>query len=42
MSNTVITNPIFWSDVPDVEVIRVESTYYMVSTSMHTVPVVQL
>ncbi|OAS89084.1 MULTISPECIES: glycoside hydrolase 43 family protein [Metabacillus] len=38
MSQTTLTNPIFWSDVPDVDVIRVEEIYYMVSTSMHTVP----
>lgn len=37
--NTVtITNPIMWSDVPDVDVIRVGSIFYMVSTSMHTMP----
>ncbi|WP_163581026.1 glycoside hydrolase 43 family protein [Gracilibacillus saliphilus] len=34
----IVTNPIFWSDVPDVDVIRVESTFYMVSTSMHSMP----
>ncbi|WP_078543287.1 glycoside hydrolase family 43 protein [Litchfieldia alkalitelluris] len=38
MAKTVVTNPIFWSDVPDVDVIRVDSVYYMVSTSMHTFP----
>ena len=38
MNSTVITNPIFWSDVPDVDVIRVHSVYYMISTSMHTLP----
>ena len=37
MTTTVI-NPIFWADVPDVDVIRVGSTYYMISTSMHTMP----
>ncbi|MDQ0253271.1 beta-xylosidase [Evansella vedderi] len=38
MSNAIVTNPIFWSDIPDVDVIRVGAAYYMVSTSMHTVP----
>ncbi|ENH96067.1 glycoside hydrolase [Gracilibacillus halophilus YIM-C55.5] len=37
-ANTVLTNPILWSDVPDVDVIRVGTVYYMVSTSMHTMP----
>lgn len=31
-------NPIIWADVPDVDVIRVDDTYYMVSTSMHMMP----
>jgi beta-xylosidase len=38
MSTTIITNPIIWADVPDVSVIRVGTTYYMVSTSMHSMP----
>ncbi|MEV5030333.1 glycoside hydrolase 43 family protein [Paenibacillus sp. LPE1-1-1.1] len=38
MSHAVITNPVIWSDVPDVDVIRVGDFYYMVSTSMHTMP----
>ncbi len=38
MSQTMLHNPIFWSDVPDVDVIRVGNTYYMVSTSMHSMP----
>lgn len=33
-----VTNPILWSDVPDVDVIRVGSSFYMISTSMHTMP----
>ena len=33
-----ITNPIIPSDYPDVDVIRVEDTYYMVSTTMHFMP----
>lgn len=28
------SNPLMWSDVPDEDVIRVEDTYYMVSTTM--------
>ncbi|HHU19149.1 MAG TPA: glycosyl hydrolase 43 family protein [Bacilli bacterium] len=35
---TTVTNPIFWADVPDVDVIRVGSSFYMISTSMHTMP----
>jgi beta-xylosidase len=31
-------NPIIWADIPDVDVIRVDDTYYMVSTTMHTMP----
>jgi len=38
MSSTMITNPILWADVPDVDVIRVGTSYYMVSTSMHSMP----
>jgi len=38
MSKTILTNPIIWADVPDVDVKRVGSFYYMVSTSMHTMP----
>ncbi|WP_416151948.1 glycoside hydrolase 43 family protein [Salipaludibacillus sp. HK11] len=38
MNKITLTNPIFWSDVPDVDVIRVGTAYYMVSTSMHTMP----
>ncbi|MGN8646820.1 glycoside hydrolase family 43 protein [Gracilibacillus sp. HCP3S3_G5_1] len=33
-----LKNPIFWSDVPDVDVIRVGDAFYMVSTSMHSMP----
>lgn len=32
------TNPIIWADVPDVSVVRVDDTYYMVSTTMHMSP----
>jgi beta-xylosidase len=31
-------NPIIWADYPDVDAIRVEDTYYMVSTTMHFMP----
>lgn len=31
-------NPIIWSDFPDLDVIRVEDTYYMISTTMHFMP----
>jgi len=31
-------NPIIWSDFPDPDVIRVEDTFYMVSTTMHMMP----
>lgn len=38
MSKTTISNPIIWADVPDPSVIRAGSAYYMVSTSMHSMP----
>src|SRR5690606_11758531 len=31
-------NPIIWADYPDPDVIRVDDTYYMVSTTMHMMP----
>ena len=31
-------NPIIWVDYPDIDVIRVEDTYYLVSTTMHFMP----
>lgn len=31
-------NPVIWADVPDLCVIRVDKTYYMVSTTMHMSP----
>ncbi|WP_027088034.1 glycoside hydrolase family 43 protein [Cohnella panacarvi] len=37
-STTIVRNPVVWADVPDVSVIRVGSNYYMVSTSMHSMP----
>ncbi|WP_300704891.1 glycoside hydrolase 43 family protein [Bacteroides sp.] len=35
---TTFTNPVIYSDVPDVDVIRVGSDYYMVSTTAHMSP----
>ncbi|MDF2485227.1 MAG: glycoside hydrolase family 43 [Herbinix sp.] len=35
---TIIHNPVIYADVPDVDTIRIKDTYYMVSTSMHTMP----
>lgn len=32
------TNPMLWSDVPDPDVIRVGSDFYLVSTTMHLMP----
>ena len=34
----MFTNPVIWSDVPDMDLIRVGSDYYMVSTTMHLMP----
>ena len=31
-------NPIIWADIPDVDIIRVGDTYYMISTTMHLMP----
>lgn len=31
-------NPVIWADVPDPAVVRVDSVYYMVSTTMHMSP----
>ncbi len=33
-----VTNPLIYSDVPDISVMRVEDKYYMVSTTMHLNP----
>ena len=33
-----MNNPIIWADFPDPDVIRVEDTYYMISTTMHFMP----
>ena len=32
------TNPVLWADFPDPDIIRVDDTYYFVSTSMPLVP----
>ena len=37
-NKTVVTNPLLWADLPDVDPIRAGDSYYMVSTSMHTMP----
>ena len=34
----MINNPIIWADFPDPDIIRVEDTYYMISTTMHFMP----
>ena len=34
----MVENPVIWSDYPDIDVICVEDTYYMVSTTMHFMP----
>lgn len=31
-------NPIIWADYPDLDAIRVDDTYYMISTTMHMMP----
>jgi beta-xylosidase len=33
-----IHNPVIWADVPDIDMIRVQDTYYMVSTTMFFSP----
>lgn len=33
-----IKNPVIWADAPDNDVIRVDNAFYMVSTSMHSMP----
>ena len=34
----MFTNPIIWADIPDPDVIRVNDTYYMISTTMYFAP----
>lgn len=36
--STMLQNPIIWADIPDVDVLRVGDTFYMVSTTMHVLP----
>jgi beta-xylosidase len=38
VNTATITNPIMWADVPDADVIRVGPVFYIVSTSMHSMP----
>jgi beta-xylosidase len=38
MNTATLTNPVLWADVPDVDAIRVGEFFYMVSTSMHSMP----
>lgn len=33
-----VSNPVIWADVPDPDIVRVDDSYYMVSTSMHMMP----
>lgn len=33
-----VRNPLIWADTPDPDVIRVDSDYYMVTTTMHMMP----
>ncbi|MCL2405025.1 MAG: family 43 glycosylhydrolase [Defluviitaleaceae bacterium] len=37
-SGKLFSNPVIWADVPDPDIIRVGSAYYMVSTSMYFSP----
>lgn len=34
IQSATVHNPLIWADVPDIDVIRVEDTYYMISTTM--------
>lgn len=38
MSKVLIQNPLIWADVPDVDVVRYGNAFYMISTSMHSMP----
>lgn len=35
---SIVHNPMLWADVPDPDIIRVDSDYYLVSTTMHLMP----
>ncbi len=37
-SQGMFANPMIFADVPDLDIIRVDDTYYMVSTTMHFAP----
>lgn len=36
--SSTVANPVIWSDVPDLDAIRVGDTYYMISTTMFFTP----
>ncbi len=36
--SSAVANPVIWSDVPDLDAIRVGDTYYMISTTMFFSP----
>ena len=36
--NATFANPMLFADVPDMDIIRVDNMYYMVSTTMHFAP----
>lgn len=36
--NPTFCNPVVWADVPDIDVLRMGDTFYMVSTTMHLMP----
>ena len=38
VASFTVHNPIIWADVPDIDMIRVDSTYYMISTTMFYTP----
>ena len=38
MGQQQFSNPVLWADVPDPDVIRVDSDFYMVTTTMHLMP----
>ncbi|MBR5686566.1 MAG: glycoside hydrolase 43 family protein [Prevotella sp.] len=38
MAQERIQNPMLWADVPDPDIIQVDGTFYLVSTTMHLMP----
>lgn len=38
MGKVLVRNPLIWADVPDVDVVRYNNAFYMISTSMHSMP----